>query len=578
MKKLIIDKMDRNQKICGIIFPIICVVMFLCIYAICGIKYAVDDDIVMRNIASGAFTGTPDGHLIFVKYIFGYIVSLIYHINNNIDWYGLSMVGVHFLSLLFLVQECYHYFEKNKLFFSFLALSIFFVIDLNNIVNFQFTTTSAICGATALFLFFLLPNFEVKNKKVWIRICSKIFLLSFISFCVRSEVFLSFCPFAFFIWLYKLLKENNTKWAFKFYMIPLVVISLLMGFTQVIESLAYSSETWQTYKSYNYARSVIFDLYGLPDYNDYKDFYDSIDVSNEEYELYKDWKYDFSSDQTPYKLEKIAEYSQKLNSDYINTNFDDFIESKIQLTLKKSIDFYNNSRNTVVILLYIVSFFCIAKSKNKKSYIFVFSIFLIRELLYFYLITLGRFLDRNLECFILMDLFTLSGFIFNELNLKKIEYDNNKYLINIILIISVLCSSTMYNAYINKSDNNEVSINKLIDYCAEHKENKYVLGSLYTSDNYFFVNRDSFYSNYVSLFGWSLNTEFSLNKKKEMGLNNIYIDLLNEGNYYITFSENDFNVLENYYHSKKMNVIFNKIDEIDINDSLSFKIYEFREK
>ena len=44
---------------------------FICgflVYRTTGFVYAIADDVIMRDIASGAFTGTPDGHLIFMQY------------------------------------------------------------------------------------------------------------------------------------------------------------------------------------------------------------------------------------------------------------------------------------------------------------------------------------------------------------------------------------------------------------------------------------------------------------------------------------------------------------------------------
>lgn len=64
-----------------------------------GFVYAIADDVIMRDIASGAFTGTPDGHLIFVQYALGWLISRLYLINRSVDWYGFFMAGALFLSL-----------------------------------------------------------------------------------------------------------------------------------------------------------------------------------------------------------------------------------------------------------------------------------------------------------------------------------------------------------------------------------------------------------------------------------------------------------------------------------------------
>lgn len=52
------------------------------------ITYAVNDDTTMKAIASGAMSGSPDGHLIFVKYALGVVIALLYRLFGEIDWYG----------------------------------------------------------------------------------------------------------------------------------------------------------------------------------------------------------------------------------------------------------------------------------------------------------------------------------------------------------------------------------------------------------------------------------------------------------------------------------------------------------
>lgn len=69
------------------------------VYQVMGFTYDIADDIIMRDIASGAFTGTPDGHLIFVRYALGFLISRLYLLNRSVDWYGFVIAGAPFLGL-----------------------------------------------------------------------------------------------------------------------------------------------------------------------------------------------------------------------------------------------------------------------------------------------------------------------------------------------------------------------------------------------------------------------------------------------------------------------------------------------
>ena len=73
---------------------------FVCgwlVYQTTGFVYAIADDVIMRDIASGAFTGTPDGHLIFIQYGLGFLISRFYLLNGQVDWYGFFLAGALFL-------------------------------------------------------------------------------------------------------------------------------------------------------------------------------------------------------------------------------------------------------------------------------------------------------------------------------------------------------------------------------------------------------------------------------------------------------------------------------------------------
>ena len=71
MKKVMFDKRVFNKKTTDILISIGIVGAF---FAIMLSRYTFtlqSDDAQMRAIASGAFTGHTDGHLVFMKYVLG---------------------------------------------------------------------------------------------------------------------------------------------------------------------------------------------------------------------------------------------------------------------------------------------------------------------------------------------------------------------------------------------------------------------------------------------------------------------------------------------------------------------------
>ena len=64
--------------------------------------------VMMKDIISGVYTGTPDGHNMQTLYILGAFISLLYRLCGSIPWYGLFLflcqMGSLYLTGLRLLQ------------------------------------------------------------------------------------------------------------------------------------------------------------------------------------------------------------------------------------------------------------------------------------------------------------------------------------------------------------------------------------------------------------------------------------------------------------------------------------------
>ena len=79
----------------------------------------------------------------------------------------------------------------------------------------------------------------------------------------------------------------------------------------VLEVFSYSSAEWKSYKDYNTARSVIYDYYGVPPYEENREFYDSIGL--QEYDVVNLERYQlvFVDDLENGKMQQIADYAEQ---------------------------------------------------------------------------------------------------------------------------------------------------------------------------------------------------------------------------------------------------------------------------
>ena len=66
--------------------------------------FDINDDVWMKDIISGVYTGTPSARNIQMLFPVSGLVSLFYRIPRSVDWYGLFLLACQFGSL-FLVQN-----------------------------------------------------------------------------------------------------------------------------------------------------------------------------------------------------------------------------------------------------------------------------------------------------------------------------------------------------------------------------------------------------------------------------------------------------------------------------------------
>ena len=247
------NKSVKTEKIISFgLFFIFLAVVFLMI----PVTYAINDDTAMRDIASGAMSGTPDYHLVFVKAALGALLSAVYRYFPGIDWYGLVWMGLVILSAALILWKILSICEKrgwDRLVACVLFLSVFGLTGLGDLVSLQFAVGAGIVAGTAVFLYCL----DDSSGKKEYRMAALVILLIWISFCVRENVLLMAVPFGGLIILYK--KEPVKKKA----LMASIACAGLAGI-MVLEVFSYSSAEWKSYKDYNTARSVIYDYYGVP--------------------------------------------------------------------------------------------------------------------------------------------------------------------------------------------------------------------------------------------------------------------------------------------------------------------------
>lgn len=205
------------------------------------LHYEENDDVVMCMIANGVFSGNPDGHLVFINAIYGWILAGLYTITKAVEWYTLSFCVLHVLAMTGIVyvvarDKGLHPLIKG------VFLVFMYVIWVRIIIAFQFTTTaSLLCFSGCLAM--------LQHAKRWkIAGVGAIFVASLIRFSAAGLVGLICVP----LFVREFVREKRSAYW-------VIGVAFLALFGLFMNGLFYQQEDWADYKAYNTVRGRIHD-------------------------------------------------------------------------------------------------------------------------------------------------------------------------------------------------------------------------------------------------------------------------------------------------------------------------------
>ena len=157
--------------------------------------YDLNDDTMIKDIVSGAYTGQPSGYCIQMLYPLAWCIALCYRAIPTVPWYGLFLClcqfGVIFLitvRLLSLAQRV-----RTGLLALVVEAALAVGLFLREIVVIQYSVTAGICMAGAVFLFLTAKNAD--KPSVFFRRNLIPLLLVVLSFLIRTEICMMLLPF-----------------------------------------------------------------------------------------------------------------------------------------------------------------------------------------------------------------------------------------------------------------------------------------------------------------------------------------------------------------------------------------------
>lgn len=269
--------MNQKQKRLLLVLILSFVLQFIFLH-FGRLEYETNDDELFNLIAAGAYGFDGSARLIFINYMFGLFLKLIYFLFPAHNCYLSLFLVLNCLSAMLL---CYILSERLSLRdTAAVVIGVHLILRLNYFAILQFTKNAFLYTVTGFV--FLLSGMEQKKLE---RILAGLVFMA-VGFMVRWESALFITPFFLVRLFFLCIGEHTGKNALR---LSAVIFALLFA-VKAIDALMYSSASWSDYLRYNSVRSELLD-YGFSPSETQSELYEKTGFSMNDLEVLRDWNF-----------------------------------------------------------------------------------------------------------------------------------------------------------------------------------------------------------------------------------------------------------------------------------------------
>ena len=579
------------------IVSVILTLTIMVLAAIAGDYYFdLNDDVLMKDILAGVYTGTPAGHNIQMLYPISAFISLLYRVYRGLDWYGIFLCSLQYFCVFIIFHRALSV-KEDKLYKTHVASCLFFFMlgaVGTHFLFVQYTFTVGLMSATSVFL---ILTHNGNEKKDYILSVGLIIL----AFLIRSEMLLLTLPFVGVGILIKwcltridlkdyydggvqVSKYGERKRLFMSSVILCVAIFLGLGLSLLVHNLAYSSAEWKEFNALFNARTELYDFQYIPDYEENRQFYESINLSESQQKLLVNYNFGLDERIDTKVLDDVAKYAAGKKSDTTP-----FLEKLIQcipsylyrlrhVAFQKDYEYPMTDApfNVIAAFLYIgaVILFLGDKEKEKKitAILLLALLFACRSTLWMYIIVRGRDPIRITHPLYIMEIAILAAMI--------IEHSRNSgkniffplVIITITEIMFVPNQIMVSTSEMAQRQQMRQHYDALYEYFDNNPDNFYFV-DVYTSvsalesgektfSEKMFVNVDNRLSNHDIMGGWASKSPLYYEKLEGNGFSSMEEAILQDGVYVVSKKSSDIDWLTEYYADKGISVSAAQADQV----------------
>ncbi len=558
--------------------------------------YSLNDDVLMKDIMAGAYTGTPDGHTMQTLYLLGALISLLYRLFRGLPWYGLFLCLCQFGCLYLAGHRLLSFCGKLGTKIAVLVLATLFTwgIWLPHMTAVQYTVTCGMLVATAIFLFVTTPAGLSAGRFIWKNIPAV--LLVVLAYQLRTEMTLLLCPFICLAGLFRWLCEEHFFQTKNFIRYGGVVLCLAVGMfaLQLPDMVAYGSAEWSDFRQFFDDRTQVYDYhYDVLTSGDYAEALSSMGISDAQQTLLSNYNFGLDDDIDSALMSELSAYTKTLEKS--PSAFLKDMPYQCRQLVWKLLHGQEAPFGILLVLGYLgalilgtgayVGSIRQNKRREQRHYGPAFRPFaelclllVVRTALWLYIMERGRIPERITHSLYLAELAVLLGMIV--VFVQKIRACDKHFPQRILLagtfvwagLLGLIClyklPETVQATSADEQERVEANTSALaIDaYCKAHPENFYfedVYATVSFSEK-MFASVDNELTNYDILGGWICKSPLYEEKLAQFGIESASESLVYDTRVmFIAKTGEDLSWMKNYYAGQGVSVRINAVDAID---------------
>lgn len=549
--------MNLKSKQEKIVSVCIIIMVFVAVSFVCRPVFYLNDDVTMRSILSGSYSGSPDGHAVYMKYPLTWVLSLLYSMTKVIPWLEIFFAGC----LIWSAVECSSKF-KNEKWGMWGALIPAVLFALSFFCYMHYTMIAAVLAGTAA-ICLCCGESKVKPVVFWL-----------LAWMIRSQVAYLALPFLGVAFLWKMVSAQRDKvrnelvWSAKTCVMILAGLLVCAG----INSLAYRSEKWQDYLYYNEVRTQLYD---------YTDFH-STDVYGQNYEQYGMTKEEFlilDSYNTMLDQavdgEKIGMVAEKVTAGMHGGN--SFAQQIKECVLKYYYEMrYSNHMYVyawAAVLVVLMGILLLEKKWLQAALVVCLEAG--RSMIWMYLIYRGRFPERVVVSLYVIEIMLLTGLLVGVTSVNKGKvYKAAQIALAAILSLILFVQVGMDAQRTQAQSRIQKEWTILTEYCEKDPENLYLI-DVFSAVEYGGVQYQQDAANMMLAGGWMSDSPLATDRFHKMNAADGGQALFeNENVLFVTEEGSDIAWLEEYLEGRFGTCTLQQADELVCGENKVFQIWK----